>query len=147
MKAVVPQGFLYNVGSGTNRTQGKVTESNGNKARNWESQKFCSWYECGPASQYSRGSARKEIRNTDLEIRKGQELLIPISGSSIHENYLKRETGLNHLCKLLERQCSPCLRREGGPGLQSIPAFEGQCRSRDRTKVLRPVYINLRTFF
>ena len=39
------------------------------------------------------------------------------------------------------------LRREGGPGLQSIPAFEGQCRGRDRTKVLRLVFINLRTFF
>ena len=72
----------------------------GSKARNWESQKFCSWYECGPASQYSRGCARKEIRNMDLEIRKGQELLIQISGSSIYKNYLKHGTGWNHLCKI-----------------------------------------------
>ena len=33
MKAVVPQGLLYNVGSVANRTQGKVTESNGEQGK------------------------------------------------------------------------------------------------------------------
>ena len=33
MKAVVPQGLLYNMGSVTNRTQGKVRESNGEQSK------------------------------------------------------------------------------------------------------------------